>query len=162
MAVQNVAVELIRQEFEGQRQEGQPSEVVKLLESRVHFAKKLKLFAHNAPAAQRLGLRSLSPFYIDRLIQVEGLLTSASDTIPEATQVTYRCQHCGSIQTQTLNKQTVAVPWQCSCGCKDLVLDYALGQFESKSRLRLQESPDATAPGETPVNVACVSLRAQI
>lgn len=43
-----------------------------------------------------------------------------------------------------------------------MVLDYALGQFESKSRLRLQESPDATAPGETPVNVACVSLRAQI
>lgn len=68
MAVQNVAVELIRQEFEGQRQDGQSTEIVKLLESRIHFARKLKLFAHNAPIAQRLSLRSLSPFYIDRLI----------------------------------------------------------------------------------------------
>lgn len=41
-------------------------------------------------------MRNLSPFFVDKLIQVSGLLINKSENIPEMSAVSYRCLNCGA------------------------------------------------------------------
>ncbi|CAL6066450.1 DNA_replication licensing factor MCM4 [Hexamita inflata] len=137
-------------------------QVKSLFAEKLIHIQNLRLFAHKCPDSEKTSMRSLSPIFIDRLISVEGLLVSKSETIPEAVQVTFSCKSCGMKLKQLLSKQTVNIPLSCSCGGKDISMNYDETEYVSKLKLKLQESPDSTKSGETPVNISCMALKQQM
>lgn len=106
-------------------------------------------------AEKTRNMRALNPEDIDQLISISGMVIRSSNIIPEMREAFFRCIVCSFTTAVEIDRGRIAEPTLCShCNtnhCFQLV--HNRSQFSDKQMIKLQESPDDMAAGQTPHNV---------
>lgn len=100
-------------------------------------------------------MRSLNPEDMDQLISISGMVIRTSNVIPEMREAFFKCIICDFATTVEVDRGRIAQPTLCTnCNtnhCFRLV--HNRSEFTDKQLIKLQESPDDMAAGQTPHNV---------
>ncbi|KAJ6641100.1 DNA replication licensing factor MCM4 [Pseudolycoriella hygida] len=100
-------------------------------------------------------MRALNPEDIDQLITISGMVIRTSNIIPEMREAFFKCIVCSFTTSVEIDRGRIHEPTLCSnCNtnhCFQLV--HNRSQFTDKQMVKLQESPDDMAAGQTPHNV---------
>lgn len=100
-------------------------------------------------------MRSLNPEDMDQLISISGMVTRTSTVIPEMREAFFKCIICDFASTAEVDRGRIAQPTLCTnCNtnhCFRLV--HNRSEFTDKQIIKLQESPDDMAAGQTPHNI---------
>lgn len=100
-------------------------------------------------------MRSLNPEDMDQLISISGMVIRTSNVIPEMREAFFKCIICDFVTTVEVDRGRIAQPTLCTnCNtnhCFRLV--HNRSEFTDKQLVKLQESPDDMAAGQTPHNV---------
>lgn len=100
-------------------------------------------------------MRALNPDDIDQLISITGMVIRTSNLIPEMREAFFRCIVCAFTTSVEIDRGRIHEPTLCSnCNtnhCFQMV--HNRSQFTDKQLIKLQESPDDMAAGQTPHNV---------
>lgn len=106
-------------------------------------------------AERTRNMRALNPEDIDQLISISGMVIRTSNIIPEMREAFFKCIVCAFTTSVEIDRGRIAEPTLCShCNtnyCFQLV--HNRSQFTDKQLVKLQESPDDMAAGQTPHNV---------
>lgn len=114
-------------------------------------------------AAKRLPvlhtLKQLSPQHIEQLLSVKGMVIRVSKIIPEIRVACFQCWSC-NYQERSVSgdKGRIFEPTRCShCGKSySFRLQHNLSLYEDKQLIKVQESPEHVADGETPISIGVV------
>ena len=102
-------------------------------------------------------MRQLNPEDIDQLITVNGMVIRTSNVIPEMREAFFKCIVCAFTTMVEIDRGRIAEPTVCThCNnnyCFSLV--HNRSHFSDKQLIKLQESPDDMAAGQTPHTVIC-------
>ncbi|KAG5939381.1 hypothetical protein E4U60_000944 [Claviceps pazoutovae] len=106
-------------------------------------------------------LRDLNPSDMDRLICVKGLVIRTTPVIPDMKDAFFRCNVCNHSVNVGLDRGKIHEPTECPrpiCKSKEsMQIVHNRCSFEDKQVIKLQETPDAVPPGQTPHSVSvCV------
>ncbi|XP_059613524.1 DNA replication licensing factor MCM4 [Phlebotomus argentipes] len=100
-------------------------------------------------------MRALNPEDIDQLITVHGMVIRVSNIIPEMREAFFRCLVCSFTTSVEIDRGRIAEPNLCSnCNtnhCFQII--HNRSQYTDKQLVKLQESPDDMAAGQTPHNL---------
>lgn len=106
-------------------------------------------------AEKTRNMRALNPEDIDQLISISGMVIRTSNIIPEMREAFFKCIVCSFTTTVEIDRGRIHEPTLCSnCNtnhCFQMV--HNRSQFTDKQMIKLQESPDDMAAGQTPHNV---------
>lgn len=106
-------------------------------------------------AEKTRNMRALNPEDIDQLISICGMVIRSSNIIPEMREAFFKCIVCSFTTTVEIDRGRIHEPTLCSnCNtnhCFQMV--HNRSQFTDKQLIKLQESPDDMAAGQTPHNV---------
>lgn len=106
-------------------------------------------------------LRDLNPADMDKLICIKGLVIRTTPVIPDMRQAFFRCNVCSHSLLVGLDRGKIREPTVCprpACDSKNsMQIIHNRCEFEDKQVIKLQETPDAVPPGQTPHSVSvCV------
>ncbi|KAK0731790.1 MCM2/3/5 family-domain-containing protein [Lasiosphaeris hirsuta] len=106
-------------------------------------------------------LRDLNPSDMDKLVCIKGLVIRTTPVIPDMKDAFFKCNVCGHSVTVQLDRGKIREPTECPrarCGTKNsMQIVHNRCAFEDKQIIKLQETPDAVPPGQTPHTVSvCV------
>lgn len=98
---------------------------------------------------------------MDRLISIKGLVIRTTPVIPDMKDAFFRCNVCNHSVNVGLDRGKIREPTECPrqiCGSKNsMQIVHNRCSFEDKQVIKLQETPDAVPPGQTPHSVSvCV------
>ena len=98
---------------------------------------------------------------MDRLICIKGLVIRTTPVIPDMKDAFFRCNVCNHSVNVGLDRGKIREPTECpreSCKSKNsMQIVHNRCSFEDKQVIKLQETPDAVPPGQTPHSVSvCV------
>lgn len=100
-------------------------------------------------------MRALNPEDIDQIITISGMVIRTSNIVPEMRCAFFKCSICSFSVVVELERGRIAEPTLCShCNtnhCFQLI--HNRSQFADRQLIKLQESPDDMAAGQTPHNV---------
>uniref|UniRef100_A0A182ILA0 DNA replication licensing factor MCM4 n=1 Tax=Anopheles atroparvus TaxID=41427 RepID=A0A182ILA0_ANOAO len=100
-------------------------------------------------------MRALNPEDIDQIITISGMVIRTSNIVPEMRCAFFKCSICSFTAVVELERGRIAEPTLCShCNtnhCFQLI--HNRSQFADRQLIKLQESPDDMAAGQTPHNV---------
>ena len=117
---------------------------------------------------QPTGMRQLDASDVNRLMQVQGIITSASKTRAKATAITVRCRSCNSTKVLRCGSAFggANIPKFCDagavaadgsaagndsdCGADPFQIDPDKSVYVDQQSLKLQESPESVPTGEMP------------
>lgn len=106
-------------------------------------------------AEKTKNMRALNPEDIDQLISISGMVIRTSNIIPEMREAFFKCSVCSFTTSVEIDRGRIAEPTLCTnCNtnfCFQLI--HNRSQFTDKQLIKLQESPDDMAAGQTPHNV---------
>ncbi|XP_055919895.1 DNA replication licensing factor MCM4 [Eupeodes corollae] len=106
-------------------------------------------------AEKTRSMRALNPEDIDQLISISGMVIRSSNIVPEMREAFFKCIICSFYTTVEIDRGRIAEPTLCTnCNtnhCFQLI--HNRSQFTDKQLIKLQESPDDMAAGQTPHNV---------
>ncbi|KAG6010666.1 hypothetical protein E4U21_005164 [Claviceps maximensis] len=110
---------------------------------------------------QPTNLRDLNPSDMDRLICIKGLVIRTTPVIPDMKDAFFRCNVCNHSVNVGLDRGKIHEPTECPrtiCNSKNsMQIVHNRCSFEDKQVIKLQETPDAVPPGQTPHSVSvCV------
>ncbi|KAK7196988.1 DNA replication licensing factor MCM4 [Novymonas esmeraldas] len=104
-------------------------------------------------------LKQLSPQHIERLLGIKGMVIRVSKIIPEIRVACFQCWNC-HYQERSVSgdKGRIFEPTRCAhCGkTYSFKLQHNLSLYEDKQLVKLQESPEHVADGETPISIGVV------
>lgn len=108
-------------------------------------------------------IRGLETHDIGVLVTINGMVTRASQPIPEMVKAFFRCSMCRFPREVLVENGTVAEPHLCpSCNGKfSFVLIHNRSKFVDRQLVKLQESPDDMPAGQIPSTlplIACAEL----
>ncbi|KAM0342762.1 hypothetical protein ACHAPU_009254 [Fusarium lateritium] len=106
-------------------------------------------------------LRDLNPSDMDRLICIKGMVIRTTPVIPDMKDAFFRCNVCNHSVNVGLDRGKIREPTECPreiCKSKNsMLIVHNRCSFEDKQVIKLQETPDAVPPGQTPHSVSvCV------
>ncbi|KAK0618040.1 MCM2/3/5 family-domain-containing protein [Bombardia bombarda] len=106
-------------------------------------------------------LRELNPSDMDKLVCIKGLVIRTTPVIPDMKDAFFKCSVCGHSVNVSLDRGKIREPTECPrarCGSKNsMQIVHNRCAFEDKQVIKLQETPDAIPPGQTPHSVSvCV------
>ncbi|KAM0203796.1 hypothetical protein ACHAPA_006269 [Fusarium lateritium] len=106
-------------------------------------------------------LRDLNPSDMDRLISIKGMVIRTTPVIPDMKDAFFRCNVCNHSVNVGLDRGKIREPTECPreiCKSKNsMLIVHNRCSFEDKQVIKLQETPDAVPPGQTPHSVSvCV------
>ncbi|KAK3383312.1 MCM2/3/5 family-domain-containing protein [Lasiosphaeria ovina] len=106
-------------------------------------------------------LRDLNPSDMDKLVCIKGLVIRTTPVIPDMKDAFFKCGVCGHSVTVSLDRGKIREPTECPrnrCKSKNsMQIIHNRCMFEDKQIIKLQETPDAVPPGQTPHSVSvCV------
>ncbi|KAK0076374.1 hypothetical protein PV325_004816 [Microctonus aethiopoides] len=107
--------------------------------------------------AKTRNMRLLNPEDIDQLITISGMVIRTSNVIPEMREAFFRCIICSFTTVVEVDKGRIAEPTVCT-HCNNnycFTLIHNRSHFSDKQMIKIQESPDDMAAGQTPHTVAC-------
>jgi DNA replication licensing factor MCM4 len=106
-------------------------------------------------AEKTRNMRALNPEDIDQLISISGMVIRCSTIIPEMREAFFQCTVCKFTTTVELERGRIQEPNLCThCNtnhCFQLI--HNRSQFTDKQLIKLQESQEDMAAGQTPHNV---------
>lgn len=100
-------------------------------------------------------MRSLNPEDMDQLISISGMVIRSSNVIPEMREAFFMCNICSYSTTVEVDRGRIAQPTLCTnCNTNHCFrIIHNRSEFTDKQLIKLQESPDDMAAGQTPHNV---------
>ncbi|KAH8284658.1 hypothetical protein KR018_010716 [Drosophila ironensis] len=100
-------------------------------------------------------MRSLNPEDMDQLISISGMVIRSSNVIPEMREAFFSCNICSFCTTVEVDRGRINQPTLCTnCNTNHCFrLIHNRSEFTDKQLVKLQESPDDMAAGQTPHNV---------
>ncbi|KAH8416172.1 hypothetical protein KR222_009734 [Zaprionus bogoriensis] len=100
-------------------------------------------------------MRSLNPEDMDQLISISGMVIRSSNVIPEMREAFFMCNICSYCTTVEVDRGRIAQPTLCTnCNTNHCFrIIHNRSEFTDKQLIKLQESPDDMAAGQTPHNV---------
>jgi DNA replication licensing factor MCM4 len=106
-------------------------------------------------------LRDLNPSDMDRLISIKGLVIRTTPVIPDMKDAFFKCSVCNHSVNVSLDRGKIEEPTVCPrphCESRNsMQIVHNRCSFEDKQVIKLQETPDAVPPGQTPHSVSvCV------
>lgn len=106
-------------------------------------------------AEKTRNMRALNPEDIDQLISISGMVIRCSNIIPEMREAFFKCIVCSFTTSVEIDRGRIQEPTLCThCNtnhCFQLV--HNRSHFTDKQLIKLQESQDDMAAGQTPHNV---------
>ncbi|KAG5485458.1 hypothetical protein LSCM1_07542 [Leishmania martiniquensis] len=104
-------------------------------------------------------LKQLSPQHIEQLLSIRGMVIRVSKVIPEIRVACFQCWSC-QYQERSVSgdKGRIFEPTRCAhCGkLYSFKLQHNLSLYEDKQLVKVQESPEHVADGETPISIGVV------
>ncbi|CAJ1986534.1 DNA replication licensing factor MCM4 [Leishmania donovani] len=104
-------------------------------------------------------LKQLSPQHIEQLLSIKGMVIRVSKIIPEIRVACFQCWNC-QYQERSVSgdKGRIFEPTRCAhCGkTYSFKLQHNLSLYEDKQLIKVQESPEHVADGETPISIGVV------
>ncbi|XP_058060368.1 LOW QUALITY PROTEIN: DNA replication licensing factor MCM4-like [Anopheles bellator] len=100
-------------------------------------------------------MRALNPEDIDQILTISGMVIRTSNIVPEMRRAFFKCSICSYSVEVDLERGRIAEPTLCGhCNtnhCFQLI--HNRSQFADRQLIKLQESPEDMAAGQTPHNV---------
>ncbi|XP_052862272.1 DNA replication licensing factor MCM4 [Anopheles cruzii] len=100
-------------------------------------------------------MRALNPEDIDQILTICGMVIRTSNIVPEMRRAFFKCSICSFSVEVDLERGRIAEPTLCGhCNtnhCFQLI--HNRSQFADRQLIKLQESPEDMAAGQTPHNV---------
>lgn len=107
--------------------------------------------------AKTKNMRMLNPEDIDQLITISGMVIRTSNVMPEMREAFFRCIVCSFSTIVEVDRGRISEPTVCThCNnnyCFSLI--HNRSHYSDKQMIKLQESPDDMAAGQTPHTVLC-------
>ncbi|AHF79574.1 LAGLIDADG family homing endonuclease [Thermococcus paralvinellae] len=113
---------------------------------------------YNLP--KTLLVKELGSEHINKLIQVEGIITRMSEVKPYVSKAVFVCKDCGNEMIR-LQKPFASLikPTRCDqCGSKNIELDVDKSNFINLQTFRLQDRPESLKGGQMPRFVDAILL----
>ncbi|SEW19395.1 LAGLIDADG family homing endonuclease [Halobacterium jilantaiense] len=97
-------------------------------------------------------IRAIRAEHLNTLVSVQGMVRKATDVMPKIERAVFVCQRCGAETEVPQGDAGFQEPYQCeSCERQGpFKLDPDRSEFVDSQKLRVQESPEGLAGGETP------------
>lgn len=106
-------------------------------------------------AEKTRNMRSLNPEDIDQLISISGMVIRCSNIIPEMREAFFKCIVCSFSTSVEIDRGRIQEPTLCThCNtnhCFQLI--HNRSHFTDKQLIKLQESQEDMAAGQTPHNI---------
>ncbi|KAF4123986.1 DNA replication licensing factor MCM4 [Geosmithia morbida] len=106
-------------------------------------------------------MRDLDPSDVDQLVSIKGLVIRATPVIPDMRDAFFRCNVCNHSVNVGLERGRIREPTECPrqiCLAKNsMQIIHNRCMFADKQVIKLQETPDAVPPGQTPHSVSVVA-----
>ena len=107
-------------------------------------------------------IRSIESYHVEKLVQVEGIITSVSFPYPEPTLVAFTCPRCGYLVEEPQDGIIMRFPKKCTGpDCRNNRfspddMDFKYTKNENIQRAEIQETPEALQPGAMPESLNVV------
>ncbi|MGB9964563.1 minichromosome maintenance protein MCM [Halobacterium hubeiense] len=100
-------------------------------------------------------IRAIRAEHLNTLVSVQGMVRKATDVRPKIERAVFVCQRCGAETEVPQGDAGFQEPYQCeSCERQGpFKLDPERSEFVDSQKLRIQESPEGLAGGETPQSI---------
>lgn len=120
----------------------------------------LKIHARFYNLPKTLLVKELGSEHINKLIQVEGIITRMSEVKPYVAKAVFVCKDCGNemIRMQKPFASLIKPPKCDQCGSKNLELDVDKSEFINLQTFRLQDRPESLKGGQMPRFVDAILL----
>ncbi|WP_461865262.1 LAGLIDADG family homing endonuclease [Thermococcus sp.] len=105
-------------------------------------------------------VKELASEHINRLIQVEGIITRVSEVKPYVAKAVFICKDCGN-EMLRLQKpyQNIIKPTKCdACGSRNIELNVDKSRFVNFQSFRLQDRPESLKGGQMPRFIDAILL----
>ncbi len=107
---------------------------------------------YNLPPSRSINIRDIRSENLDKLIDVEGLVKSASEVRPEAVRVIFQCPECGKLIPVIQDGKKLKTPYMCdnpACGARGHFKEVKIDLVDTQ-RIKIQEPPEIIMGGEQP------------
>ncbi|NJE75323.1 AAA family ATPase [Thermococcus sp. ES12] len=113
---------------------------------------------YNLP--RTLLVKELGSEHINRLIQVEGIITRVSEVKPFVEKAVFVCKDCGNEMVRLQRPyENIVKPSKCdACGSRNVDLDVEKSRFINFQSFRLQDRPESLKGGQMPRFVDAILL----
>ena len=113
---------------------------------------------YNLP--RTLLVKELGSEHINRLIQVEGIITRVSEVKPFVEKAVFVCKDCGNEMVRLQRPyENIVKPSKCNaCGSRNVDLDVEKSRFINFQSFRLQDRPESLKGGQMPRFVDAILL----
>ncbi len=120
----------------------------------------LKIHARFYNLPKTLLVKELGSEHINKLIQVEGIITRMSEVKPYVAKAVFVCKDCGNEMIRLQKPFAPLIkPNKCDqCGSKNLELDVDKSNFINLQTFRLQDRPESLKGGQMPRFVDAILL----
>lgn len=105
-------------------------------------------------------VKDLGSEHINRLIQVEGIITRVSEVKPYVERAVFACKDCGNEMVRIQRPyENIVKPNKCdACGSRNIDLDVDKSKFINFQSFRLQDRPESLKGGQMPRFVDAILL----
>lgn len=111
-------------------------------------------------AGESVKIRNLRAEHVGKFIQVEGILTRASEIKPEIREALFRCLHCGELNSVPQGEEIFREPLSCqNPNCRrrgPFKLEVEKSEFRDWQSLRVQEKHEELRGGRMPMMLDCI------
>lgn len=120
----------------------------------------LKVHARFYNLPHTLLVKELGSEHINRLIQVEGIITRVSEVKPFVQRAVFVCKDCGNEMIRLQRPyENLVKPAKCdACGSRNVELDVEKSRFINFQSFRLQDRPESLKGGQMPRFVDAILL----
>ncbi len=119
---------------------------------------KIQLRVRGAGGLTRI--RELRATHVGKFVQVEGILTRASEIKPEIREALFRCLHCGELNPVPQSDEVFREPLSCqNPNCRrrgPFKLEVEQSEFRDWQSLRVQERHEELRGGRMPMMLDCI------
>ncbi|WP_048152640.1 LAGLIDADG family homing endonuclease [Palaeococcus ferrophilus] len=124
------------------------------------FGEEMSLHPRFYNLPETLLVKTISAEHINRLIQVDGIITRISEVKPFVEKAVFVCRDCGHEMTRLQKPYAPMVkPPRCeNCGSKNLDIDVEKSRFMNLQTFRLQDRPESLKGGQMPRFVDAILL----
>ncbi|GAB6136177.1 LAGLIDADG family homing endonuclease [Thermococcus prieurii] len=120
----------------------------------------LKVHARFYNLPHTILVKELGSEHINRLIQVEGIITRVSEVKPFVQRAVFVCKDCGNEMIRLQRPyENLVKPAKCdACGSRNVELDVEKSRFINFQSFRLQDRPESLKGGQMPRFVDAILL----
>ncbi|EEB74035.1 LAGLIDADG family homing endonuclease [Thermococcus sp. AM4] len=124
------------------------------------YSEELKIHARFYNLPHTLLVKELGSEHINRLIQVEGIITRVSEVKPFVQKAVFVCKDCGNEMIRLQRPyENLVKPAKCdACGSRNVELDVEKSRFINFQSFRLQDRPESLKGGQMPRFVDAILL----